>query len=121
METKQVVHKAGSHGVQKRERRGGGRETDDDGTYGIKRALPVVGDVWLAFRRFLEDPFVTFIRCHLSHQPAAGPNQIDLAHHAQQKSSEEQSERDHNALNPVEKTPTFSLSLLVHCTLLVIH
>jgi hypothetical protein len=62
---------------------GQGRETVDDGTYGIKRALPVVGYVWLAFRRFLEDPFVTFIRCHLSHQPATTrPNQIDLAHHA---------------------------------------
>jgi hypothetical protein len=41
-----------------------------DGTYCIERALPVVGDVGLAFRRFLEDPFVTLIRGHLSHQPA---------------------------------------------------
>jgi len=41
-----------------------------DGTYCIEGALPVVGDVGLAFRRFLEDPFVTFIRGHLSHQPA---------------------------------------------------
>jgi hypothetical protein len=48
-------------------------ESAGDGTYGIKRALPVVGDVGLAFRRFLEDPFVTFIRRHLSHQPAAAP------------------------------------------------
>ena len=42
----------------------------DGSTYCIERALPVVGDVGLAFRRFLEDPFVTFIRGHLSHQPA---------------------------------------------------
>jgi hypothetical protein len=59
-------------------------EAEDDGTYGIKRALPVVGDVGLAFRRFLEDPFVTFIRGHLSHQPACnkgGPNHIDLLAH----------------------------------------
>ena len=47
-------------------------EADDGSTYGIKRALPVVGDVGLAFRGFLEDPFVTFIRGHLSHQPAEG-------------------------------------------------
>jgi hypothetical protein len=46
------------------------RGTADDGTYCVERALPVVGDVGLAFRRFLEDPFVTFIRGHLSHQPA---------------------------------------------------
>jgi hypothetical protein len=104
-----------------RRRWGQGRETVDDGTYGIKRALPVVGDVWLAFRRFLEDPFVTFIRCHLSHQPATtGPNQIDLAHHARESiSGREQSERDHNAHNPVRLSHSRSLSLLVHCILLV--
>jgi hypothetical protein len=44
------------------------------GRKGIKRALPVVGDVGLAFRRFLEDPFVTFIRRHLSHQPSTHPS-----------------------------------------------
>jgi hypothetical protein len=55
--------------------RGGTADDDDEDawgyvTYCVERALPVVGDVGLAFRRFLEDPFVTFIRGHLSHQPA---------------------------------------------------
>ena len=71
--------KSGSHPSPKQ----GGRQRDrrkrketrrgavgDGSTYCIERALPVVGDVGLAFRRFLEDPFVTFIRGHLSHQPA---------------------------------------------------
>lgn len=74
--------------------RGGTADDDDEDawgyvTYCVERALPVVGDVGLAFRRFLEDPFVTFIRGHLSHQPACGsdgPNQTDpwvclLAHY----------------------------------------
>lgn len=61
--------KAGGQRLQKEKGRGC-RGTADDGTYCVERALPVVGDVGLAFRRFLEDPFVTFIRGHLSHQPA---------------------------------------------------
>jgi hypothetical protein len=62
--------RGGGQNRRKRKERGC-RGTVGDGTYSVERALPVVGDVGLAFRRFLEDPFVTFIRGHLSHQPAA--------------------------------------------------
>lgn len=91
---------------KKRKRKKGRGRGFDDGTYGIKRALPVVGDVGLAFRRFLEDPFVTLIRCHLSHQPASKSNRLSKSFSKAQYNEVTQTTKQHNT-NPRLGTLSF--------------